>query len=257
MPIDLNLRTWGDGPRRILLLHGIGSNAAGWWRLGPDLAEAGWAVTAPDLRGHGDSPSGGEPTLAACAADVLGLGGGWDVVQGHSLGGAVALVAHHSDPGWTRGLVLQDPALFIADQSYDEIIGHLLEPFHGSVNHEAVQRANPRWHAEDVRIKVDAMRSCTPETIEETMRANQPWNLLGSAATVGVPTVILGSDPEQGGIVSVAVGEWLAEQNRLIEYHKLENAGHSAHREVDMYQTFLGVVCRALDEVGRTDEGGS
>ena len=45
-------RGFGDGDRRMLLIHGILSNADGWWRLGPDLTAAGYAVTAPDLIGR-------------------------------------------------------------------------------------------------------------------------------------------------------------------------------------------------------------
>ena len=53
--MHLATTTWGDGHRRALFLHGISSNAAGWWRLGPDLAALGFTVVAPDLRGHGET----------------------------------------------------------------------------------------------------------------------------------------------------------------------------------------------------------
>ena len=37
--LDLSIRSWGSGPKQALLLHGISSNAEGWWRVGPALAE--------------------------------------------------------------------------------------------------------------------------------------------------------------------------------------------------------------------------
>ena len=53
--MELAVRTFGDGGGSVLLLHGLGSNSNGWWRVGPALAEAGYRVTAPDLRGHRES----------------------------------------------------------------------------------------------------------------------------------------------------------------------------------------------------------
>jgi pimeloyl-ACP methyl ester carboxylesterase len=44
-----------DGPARgrVVLLHGMTSLSATWWRIGPGLAARGWQVVAPDLPGHG------------------------------------------------------------------------------------------------------------------------------------------------------------------------------------------------------------
>ena len=57
--MDLNEHRWGAaGGRRVLLLHGLQSSGATWWRIASALAEAGADVTAPDLRGHGASPRG-------------------------------------------------------------------------------------------------------------------------------------------------------------------------------------------------------
>src|ERR1700741_1442123 len=48
--------TWGtttDPP--VLLVHGVTSNAAIWWRVGPALAASGRRVVACDMPGHGRS----------------------------------------------------------------------------------------------------------------------------------------------------------------------------------------------------------
>jgi pimeloyl-ACP methyl ester carboxylesterase len=51
-----------------VLLHGVMSCAATWWRIGLALAARGWRVDAPDLPGHGDSARLGRPlTLDALA----------------------------------------------------------------------------------------------------------------------------------------------------------------------------------------------
>jgi pimeloyl-ACP methyl ester carboxylesterase len=82
-----------DGPI-LLLLHGLGANAAVWERLRPLLA-AHWPGRwlAPDLRGHGRSGHGAPYSLGTHAADVAQLipPGEDVVVLGHSMGGAVAM----------------------------------------------------------------------------------------------------------------------------------------------------------------------
>ena len=57
-PVALSTTVWGEGPHRALLLHGLTSAGSTWWRLAEDLAKIGYAVVAPDLRGHGTSPAG-------------------------------------------------------------------------------------------------------------------------------------------------------------------------------------------------------
>ncbi|HTQ12675.1 MAG TPA: alpha/beta hydrolase [Rhizomicrobium sp.] len=81
----------GEGPRLLVLLHGLGATRNVWRGL---IAEGRWQGRwiAPDLRGHGDSPHGASYALADHAGDVAELVDGADVtVLGHSMGGAVAL----------------------------------------------------------------------------------------------------------------------------------------------------------------------
>lgn len=46
---------WGSGDRYAVLLHGVSGNRHYWSDLGPQLADDGWHVFAPDLRGEGES----------------------------------------------------------------------------------------------------------------------------------------------------------------------------------------------------------
>ncbi len=257
MAVPLETHRWGSGEPRILLLHGITSNARGWWRLGADLATDGWSVTAVDLRGHGGSPDGEDFAMHSFAWDVLAAGTGWDAVIGHSLGGAVAVVAHGIDPGFTGGLVLQDPALAMGTTNRAEVTGWLLEPFGRPLTADEVAAANPDWHPRDVDIKADALAESGPEVVRRTIDDNWPWQFIEATAGVTVPTVILASDPEAGGIVPVALGEWFAAANPLIDFRVLTGAGHSAHREVGHYDAYLAEVrgaLRTIRERGRHAE---
>ena len=125
--LNLSIRTWGSGPKNALLLHGISSNAEGWWRVGPALAELGYTVSAPDLRGHGRSPASSDLSLASYTADVLALRDDWDLILGHSLGGAVATLALTDKPDLTPTLILEDPA--VAIPAPDFAIENLLKSY--------------------------------------------------------------------------------------------------------------------------------
>ncbi|MBA2312787.1 MAG: alpha/beta fold hydrolase [Actinobacteria bacterium] len=113
--LELATLEWGKEGPRALLIHDSTSLARSWWRLGAEMARAGYRVTAPDLRGHGDSPPGDDYLLGSYATDVLALGSEWDVVVGHSLGGAIAAIAQRTDRSFAARLVLEDPVLSLPD----------------------------------------------------------------------------------------------------------------------------------------------
>lgn len=246
-PVALETIQWGDGDRQILLLHGITSNAAGWWRVGPSLAERGWKVTAPDLRGHGSSPQPGTYLFAEHAADVLALGFGWDAVLGHSMGGAIAVLAAQQAPDWAAGLILQDPALVMPEPITD-VITWLLDEYGHGADPSRVAADNPGWHPSDVAAKAAAIAASSAAMVRAIIEGNWPWNLLEEAASLAVPTVLLGSDPETGGILPVAVGDWLA-QISGIEYRMLPGTSHSTHRESGRFDTYLSALVEALDRL--------
>jgi pimeloyl-ACP methyl ester carboxylesterase len=88
------LETGGAGTPTLVLLHGLGANAAVWEPMTPIL-EARWRGRwlAPDLRGHGRSEHRAPYALGTHAADVADLlePGEEVVLLGHSMGGAVAM----------------------------------------------------------------------------------------------------------------------------------------------------------------------
>jgi pimeloyl-ACP methyl ester carboxylesterase len=86
------LRVLRGGSRAplVLLLHGLGATADVWGGVAAALGDRAWA--APDLPGHGGSPTQAEYTFAGLAdavAPLLDPAG--TVVVGHSFGGVVAL----------------------------------------------------------------------------------------------------------------------------------------------------------------------
>ena len=99
----------GSGPL-VVLLHGFGQYWRSWRYQIPGLAQAGFRVVAPDLRGYGDSdktPRGYDAfTLADDVAGLVRRLGERDaVLVGHGYGGVTAFDTAVMNPGQVRGVV--------------------------------------------------------------------------------------------------------------------------------------------------------
>lgn len=111
--IRLSYLEWNTGATPLLLLHGLGDNAAVWSSLGDTLAP-NYRVVAPDLRGHGDSskPDRGY-TFADIIADLQALMEhlGWSDAHllGHSWTGKLLPFWATQHPQQFRSLILVDP----------------------------------------------------------------------------------------------------------------------------------------------------
>ncbi|MGW9628554.1 alpha/beta fold hydrolase [Microbacterium sp. NPDC055521] len=232
-PLTLPRLVWGDGPRRALLVHGLGSSAALMWRIGTALADAGWQATAVDLRGHGGAPRALDYSVAAYGADVAAVrpddGDEWDAVIGHSLGAASTVIAATTASGWARRLVLIDPAIRVAGRD-EGIIRRSQQRAFASPDVESVRAEHPEWHPQDVELKVDAVLRASRWAVEQTSVQNEPWDVRAQTAQLGLPTHIVGADPD---VYSLFTGE-LADsvlENPRITMSVVPDAGHSPHRD--------------------------
>lgn len=94
-----------------VLLHGWPQDGSAWRRVAPLLADAGYRVACPDLKGFGrsDAPRRGydAQTLADEVSQLIrNLHARKAVLVGHDWGGAVALATAFRHPGRVRALVL-------------------------------------------------------------------------------------------------------------------------------------------------------
>lgn len=94
--VDLAYVREGVGGRPLLLIHGYPETKRIWWRNIEPLAEAGFEVIVPDLRGHGDSglAADGFSDIAAFSLDCHALvhdvlGHETTAVAGGDVGGVV------------------------------------------------------------------------------------------------------------------------------------------------------------------------
>jgi pimeloyl-ACP methyl ester carboxylesterase len=100
------------GPRTLVLLHAFPLNAH-MWEPQLELAELGWRVIAPHLRGMGggeqDPPASSMQDYVGDLVDLLdGLHIHNAVIAGLSLGGYVALSFFRAAPNYFAGIILAD-----------------------------------------------------------------------------------------------------------------------------------------------------
>lgn len=203
------------------------------WRYGTALAEDGWYAVAVDLRGHGRAPRALDYTIAAYAEDVAATrppSGSWDLVVGHSLGGAAAVRASADHPDWTARLVLIDPALLLLPEDR-EIVRGSQEAAFADTTVDAVRAAHPRWHPQDIELKATAAQQASVWAVTQTSEQNAEWDEREAAARLTVPTHVIGADPAVYSLFTGATAAGVRASNDRITMSVVEKAGHSPHRD--------------------------
>ena len=203
------------------------------WLYGTALADDGWRADAVDLRGHGLAPRALDYTIAAYAADLLAArpdgGGAWDLVIGHSLGGAASTAAAAAQPDWTRRLVLIDPAIHLGERDR-QIVRESQERSFADPSTAAVRAEHPRWHEQDVEAKALSAQQASRWAVEQTSTQNPVWDERTAASRLTIPTHVIASDP---AVYSIFAGRLVDEvaANPLVSISVVKDAGHSPHRD--------------------------
>jgi pimeloyl-ACP methyl ester carboxylesterase len=112
VPPRRSTRPTGESDGTLLLIHGFPLNPT-MWEPQFAMADRGWRVIAPELRGFGDGK--GDPPAASVddyAGDAIDLIDALHidqaVVAGLSMGGYIAFAMWRHAPNYFRGLVLAD-----------------------------------------------------------------------------------------------------------------------------------------------------
>lgn len=243
-PVALHVRVWNPGAaRRVLLLHGLGSDSGTCWRLAEAVAAAGATAVAPDLRNHGQSPTTLDHRITAYAADVALLADAWDLVVGHSLGGSV-LAELCARPGFARRAILLDPVLWLRDEDREQLKLDLAAEVGGVLTHDDLAASNPAWGGEDRHRKVLAAATVSRRTTDLTVDHNDPWDVRGSAADWACPVHLVAADPDQGALLHPADVTDAQAAHPGVTTTTVRGAGHSVHR--DEPQAVVELVAGAL-----------
>jgi pimeloyl-ACP methyl ester carboxylesterase len=248
---------WGDpGARPLLLIHGVTSSAATWWRVGPALAAAGRRVIAVDQAGHGRSGHWqGHHRFRDNAADVAafiraaGLSRDDLQVVGHSWGAmtAAALPAAGLRPAT---IVLVDPP--VVPLSFMEAqVAESDEQAHADMDDAiaAVRAANPDWDDGDVRAKAEALTQLDEAAARSVFLDNGDWDGgladLADPAAAGIPVWLVRGDPATGGYVPDAFLPAYAARIGVNHITTIAGAPHSPQRTHPAETT--AALLRALD----------
>lgn len=209
--------------RSALLIHGLSSSGETWWRVADALRHAGFEVTAPDLPGHGASPTIDRYRFADYAASLPE--GPYDLVVGHSLGGAIAVTAADR----ARRLVLLDPVLEVPAAEWSAIRADQLAEL--DLSETLLEQDKPHWDERDRREKLAAIRAADHRMVGATFDDNPGWNVVAETRALTIPTLILGGDHAVYSMLATATAEGIAAANPLVEYRVVAGAGHSPHRD--------------------------
>lgn len=233
---------WGSpDDRPLLLVHGVTSSAATWWRLGPAFAATGRRVVAVDLPGHGGTrPWVGHSAFRDNARDVVAFvaAAGLDTddlqVVGHSWGAmtAAAMPAVGLRPAT---IVLLDPPAvpyaFISQQVHDADS----RTYDDRAEAEAAVRAgNPGWADGDVVAKAEALTQLDGSAARAVLLENGDWDAgladLADPGAADVPVWVVRGDPAAGGYLRdeiVPLLEALIGQGHV---HTIHGGPHSPQR---------------------------
>jgi pimeloyl-ACP methyl ester carboxylesterase len=186
----------GAGDDLVVLLHGLGATAGVWHGVARTLQARGRRWLAPDLRGHGRSPSAGPFGYGNHAADIAALLAGQDMARvtllGHSFGGVVGAVL-------ASGLFGPVPARLVAlgvktDWTAAEVAGAL------SMADRPARLSPTRDEAMARYLKLSGLHGLVPPDAPETAGGIRPqrdgW--------------ALAMDPRVFGAVGPAVPDLLA-----------------------------------------------
>ncbi len=220
----LHVREWGDGERLAVLLHGITSSSATWWKLGPTLAARGYRVLAPDLRGHGQSPRG-PYSVGAWAGDVLEcVPGRPEVALGFSLGGLVLAAAiERLRPARA---VYEDPAWFLPEDRSESSAGFVARK---QWTLEDIRRIYPRWETECYAASLASIAQWDAETV----RFDADFTAPGAPP---VPSLVLTADPS----MLIPPGRAAELRGLGFEVRAVPNTGHLIHN--DDFEGFLAAL---------------
>lgn len=220
-----------EGERRpwFLLVHGLASNRNMWRGVAELLAEAGFAVVAVDLRGHGRSskPDDGYE-VAAVSGDLAAVieqhGLGRAAVAGQSWGGNVVLELARQRPDLVSGAVAVDGGwidLQARFPSWDECASVLAPPalagLHVSEIEALIAEHHPDWPPSGVSGLLDNFEVGPDETVTPWLTRPRHMSALRGLwedrpgvryPEINVPTLLLpayGSEAEWSGDKQLAV----------------------------------------------------
>jgi pimeloyl-ACP methyl ester carboxylesterase len=252
MIAPLNVMRWGDPKAKkvAVALHGITANGGAFTKPGRLMAERGWLVLAPDMRGHGESPrADGDFSTAALLADlVAAVPTTPDLLIGHSFGGYLAQMGVLQGAFRPRALALEDPVSHFGDR---EAPAAMLAWDEANLPRdiEGLLRLNSKWSRLDAAWKVVSLEQIRFSDAAAAFAGNAPWDLRDEAARIAARQPTVWVMPRDSRFVPEGDQQRLKREVGEERLAILEGVGHSIHR--DAVEIFVKLVERVSAEAGQ------
>jgi branched-chain amino acid transport system permease protein len=233
----------GDGPERVVFIHGFEASARIWGLVQAALPQGRYTSIAINNRGAGASeapPDEADFSVPIFAADAFELvtGLGWRdfTLVGHSLGGATAAQFAVDHPGLIKGLVLLDPSdpdgyrpgLPTEGPALDELIDRRMA---ARGRQQARGGGGDGIEATDVRSELMRglmadMRAAPERRLRGSMRSMFTLKLGERVKALPMPVLVCGGDNDTTIPVASMLGTW-AKYPAGTGLHFWHGAGHS------------------------------
>jgi pimeloyl-ACP methyl ester carboxylesterase len=265
--------TGGGSRTPLVFLHGLSSARSTWARFVPAFATEHRVLTL-DHRGHGESGHApGTYTLDHYGPDAVEFCGRVvgepAVLIGHSLGGVIAHTVAWSRPDLVRGVVLEDPPLFVgerdlADNSFAviftlmrQVISDLQSRRAPLEDYETMMASAPNrtgsgtmadlFGEDGTRAQARAMAGLDPQIYTAALDGT---GLAGAApeTPLACPIRLLRADPALGPAFTAEHEARFRATNPHAVVTEIEGASHLIHDEQP--GRFLSEVRALLDELG-------
>lgn len=219
----------------ILLIHGLGWSSHLWDRQAAWLADAGWRVVAPDLRGMGDSDKPAAPySIDQFTADMVALLHALDIaaatVVGFSLGGTIAMALAARYPALVNGLVVVCASASSSTDAAAATEAMLARAARTGPQAFAAEQATAifsrSWalsHPDMVSDFIDRRAAMDQAALAGAFRAAYGVDLRDAIASIRVPARVIVSDED--AFVSVDTGRDIARRLRG-DFVLVADAGH-------------------------------
>jgi pimeloyl-ACP methyl ester carboxylesterase len=233
--IEMSYIEGGTG-ETLVLIHGLGANAAGWGEQLEALSSS-HRVIAMDLRGHGETGYRPEEavTMSALVDDLVALLSDLGVEEAHvcgsSLGGMLALELWVRRPALMKSLILADTTAFfppphMLDQ-FLQLFDHMeMTAWAGFMAPRLLRRRAPVSLLEKiVQTLAATSRVVYRQGLAAAFLADYRWVL----PTVDIPTLIVVGEEDQATPVGYA--RLLAKEIKGAVLQVVPEAAHLPHRE--------------------------
>ncbi|WP_054539481.1 alpha/beta fold hydrolase [Actibacterium sp. EMB200-NS6] len=227
---------YGDtGQPAVIVLPGITSPAATADFLAVQIADMGFSVYVPDIRGRGetDVAPAGAYRLHDYAADVDALVRGLKlhrpIVIGHSMGAriAAAYVTQYAPEDHNLAVIIDPPLCGPGRGAYPTS----LESFMAQLNEakagttlEAVRRFYPKWPERELQLRIEVLPGCDETAIRESHAGFESEDFFPFWEKLTLPAALIhgGDSP----VVTAQGAADLARTNPAIPITCVPDAGH-------------------------------